>query len=200
MAIVRNGRVIDDPWHALDGRDPTVVDPATPLLLTFAEWIAHHGALDRFARLGVCLVPSDDVRELDDGLGRLDLVTVSFPKFNDGRAFSQARLLREAQGFKGEIRATGHILRDQLNFLRRAGVDAIEVPDGGQADLWAKAWEAEAMRFKGYYQPALDGGPNLPPARPTGALRRWAGPAAVTSLAAGTLAVHGASCAGVWAY
>ena len=200
MAIVKNGRVFDDPWQALDGRDPAGINPATPLLVNLAELGAHGGTLDRFSRIGVSLLPADTVHDLGKTLERVELVAVTFPKFNDGRAFSQARLIREALGFKGEIRATGHILRDQLNFLRRGGVDAIEVPEGAPADSWAEAWTSEANRFKGYYQPALDNRKDETPARPSGPLRRWAKPTAVGRLAAGALAVHGASCAGAWAY
>ncbi|MDB5928324.1 MAG: hypothetical protein JWR60_31 [Polaromonas sp.] len=54
------------------------------------------------------------------GVGRIDL---SFPKFSDGRAFSQAFLLRRRLGFKGEIRATGDVLVDQLAQMERSGFD-----------------------------------------------------------------------------
>jgi uncharacterized protein (DUF934 family) len=55
-----------------------------------------------------------------DGVTRIDL---SFPKFTDGRAFSQAFLLRRRRGFEGEIRATGDVLADQLAQMARSGFD-----------------------------------------------------------------------------
>lgn len=195
MAIVKNGLVVKNVWQALDGRDPSEMNTTTPLIVSRAELETHRGILAEFPTLGLELAPSDDARDIADDLASLGLVTVTLPKFNDGRAFSQARLLREALDFKGEIRATGHILRDQLNFLRRSGVDAIEVTDS--ADAWAKTWDSEAIRFGGYYQPALDGKSNRSPAGP---LRRWANPALVGGVAVGVVAVHDAGCAGAWAY
>jgi uncharacterized protein (DUF934 family) len=200
MAIVKNGLVVEDIWQPLGGRDPNAIDPATALIVSLTELDDHRDMLADFPRLGLALAPADDVREIANDLAGLELLAITFPKFSDGRAFSQARLLREAHGFTGEIRATGHILRDQLNFLRRSGVDAVEVSK--DAEAWAKAWDAEAARFGGYYQPALNGKSNGPPvaAPVAGPLRGWAHPVAVGGLAAGAMAIHEANCAGAWAY
>jgi uncharacterized protein (DUF934 family) len=77
------------------------------------------------------------------------------PKFKDGRAYSQARLLRERHGFRGELRATGDVLRDQFQFLLRAGFDAFEVKKPADAKVFAQA----AARFSVFYQPSADGRP-----------------------------------------
>ena len=66
---------------------------------------------------------------LGDDVHRLSLVALEFPKFRDGRAFSWARMLRTRLGFKGEIRAVGDFLYDQINYQHRVGFDAWEVPD-----------------------------------------------------------------------
>lgn len=200
MAIVKNGLVVEDIWHVLGGRDPGTVEVATPLIVSLAELGDHREVLAKFARLGAALAPADDARKIASDLDGLELVVVTFLKFNDGRAFSQARLVRDALCFTGEIRATGHILRDQLNFLRRSGVDAVEVDD--DAEAWAKAWDAEAVRFEGYYQPAVDGKTNRQPVATAdpGPLRRWTNPAAVAGLGVGAVTLHEVSCAGAWAY
>jgi uncharacterized protein (DUF934 family) len=57
-------------------------------------------------------------------------VEVNFPKFGDGRGFSIARLLRERHGYKGELRAVGHITRDHLFFMESVGSDAFVLRDG----------------------------------------------------------------------
>jgi len=199
MALVKHGHVVDNLWETLDGRDLETIDATTALLVGPAELKALGERLNRFGRLGVTVAPGDDVRDLLEHPERLALVVVTFPKFNDGRAFSQARLVRETTGFDGEIRATGHILRDQLTFLRRSGVDAIEVPDE-DAESWAKAWDAEARRFKGYYQPAIDDQSNRASATGSSAIRRWAAPATVAAFTTGAIAIQDASCAGAWAY
>ena len=60
-------------------------------------------------------------------LDRLAVVALVFPSFRDGRAYSQARLLRERHNYRGELRATGQVLRDQFLFMLRAGFDSFEV-------------------------------------------------------------------------
>ena len=82
-------------------------------------------------RLGVRLAPIDRVEDLDDELPRLDLVAVEFPSPGEGRGYSQGRLLRERFGFRGELRAVGAGVRQDLVFLlARCGFDAIELAAG----------------------------------------------------------------------
>jgi uncharacterized protein (DUF934 family) len=76
-----------------------------------------------------------------------------FPTFRDGRAYSQARLLRERHSYDGELRATGQVLRDQFVFMLRAGFDAFQVKK--QAD--AEAFAVTANRYSVFYQPTGDG-------------------------------------------
>lgn len=71
----------------------------------------------------VRLEPTDDPRELIPYLDRLSLIEVSFPKFRDGRGYSIGSILREA-GYKGELRAAGDVLVDQIRLMRRCGYDA----------------------------------------------------------------------------
>ena len=87
-----------------------------------------------------------DPRELKlDGIERIDL---HFPKFTDGRAFSQAFLLRRRLGFTGEIRATGDVLIDQLLQMQRCGFDAAVLrSDQNQADA-----QRQLQRYPAFYQ------------------------------------------------
>ena len=80
-----------------------------------------------------------------EGVDRIDL---QFPKFTDGRAYSQAFLLRRRIGFQGELRATGDVLVDQLVQMHRSGFDAAVL----RADQDASAAEAQFSRFAGFYQ------------------------------------------------
>src|SRR5262249_10150908 len=77
------------------------------------------------------------------------LVALAFPSFRDGRAYTQARLLRERHGYEGELRATGQVLRDQFVFMLRAGFDSFDVRK--QAD--AEAFGESARRYTVFYQP-----------------------------------------------
>jgi uncharacterized protein (DUF934 family) len=99
------------------------------------------------------LANTDDVGLLAGEIGGLNLIVLEFPKFTDGRAYSQARLLRERLGYRGELRATGAVLRDQLPFLLRCGFDSFESDQPGFAEALAKA----RTLFSVVYQPTLDG-------------------------------------------
>ncbi len=107
--------------------------------------------------LGV-LWPNDrDVAELEPFLPRLNLVALDFPKYRDGRAFSQARLLRERYGFKGQLRATGNVLRDQLLMMSRSGFDAYEIDKDADAAAFSEALKSYSV----FYQPTGDGRPTI---------------------------------------
>src|SRR5256885_13689519 len=103
-----------------------------------------------FRSLGVRLTPVDRVEELAQELPRLDLVAGEFPSPSDGRGCSQARLLRERLGFRGELRAVGAGVRqDQVFLLARCGFDALELAAGEDAEAARRALE----RYDVAYQP-----------------------------------------------
>jgi uncharacterized protein (DUF934 family) len=107
----------------------------------------------RAAPTGVIWPNNRAVAELAPHLESLALVALVFPAFRDGRAYSQARLLRERYGFRGELRATGQVLRDQFLFLLRSGFDAFEVSKDADAAAFA-----ESIRcYDVFYQPTGDG-------------------------------------------
>lgn len=80
-----------------------------------------------------------------DGVDRIDL---KFPKFTDGRAFSQAFLLRRRLGFTGEIRATGDVLIDQLVQMKRSGFDVAVLREGQNPDFAQRQFD----RYMAFYQ------------------------------------------------
>jgi uncharacterized protein (DUF934 family) len=94
-----------------------------------------------------------DVETLRGELARLAVIVLEFPKFTDGRAYSQARLLRGRLGYKGELRARGAVFLDQLPFLLRVGFDAFESDQKGFGEALARA----RTLFSVVYQPAEDG-------------------------------------------
>jgi uncharacterized protein (DUF934 family) len=94
----------------------------------------------------ICMANDADPREVSlKGVMRIDL---HFPKFTDGRAYSQAFLLRRRLGFQGEIRATGDVLIDQLVSMARTGFDVAVLRDG----LDASAAQRQFDRFPAFYQ------------------------------------------------
>ncbi len=101
------------------------------------------GCSARAGKVGVIWPNNRDIDELVPYLGRLAAVALVFPTFRDGRAYSQARLLRERYGYRGELRATGQVLRDQFVFMLRAGFDSFEVKK--QADARSLRADREAL-------------------------------------------------------
>ena len=79
------------------------------------------------------LEPGDDPASIAAELGQAARVEVNFPRFGDGRGFSIARLLRTRYGYRGELRAVGHITRDHLHYMERVGFDAFELRAGEDA-------------------------------------------------------------------
>lgn len=78
--------------------------------------------------------PDQEIDAVADRLPSVDVVEVSFPKFGDGRGFSIARLLRRRFGYKGELRAVGHVVRDHLQPMEAVGFDSFLLKDGEDAD------------------------------------------------------------------
>lgn len=112
--------------------------PAGAAIVPLALWRAERGALLRRGDVGVWLGPTDDPAALADDVGALPLIAVDFPKFTDGRGYSIGRLLRDRYGYKGELRAIGDVLRDQLFALAECGFDAFALrADRDPADALA---------------------------------------------------------------
>jgi uncharacterized protein (DUF934 family) len=117
-----------------------------PAPLPLAEWL-------QAPTQAVALANTDSLDALGTHLGRLKLIVLNFPKFTDGRAYSQARLLRGRLGYRGELRATGAVLQDQLPFLLRCGFDSFESDQPGFGPALARA----RTLFSVVYQDAEDG-------------------------------------------
>ena len=108
--------------------------------------------LARIATAGVWLDSSEGPEALVGDLDALSIIAVNFPKFADGRSYSTAHLLRERYGYRGEIRAIGDVLHDQLFFMKRCGIDAYAV----RADKDIEAALAGLSTFSDAYQAAVD--------------------------------------------
>jgi uncharacterized protein (DUF934 family) len=167
MPLLKDGKLVEDSWTPLaEGAEAT---PEGGVIVTLEQWQAGRERLrGHNGRLGLRLKSDQSPAAIADDLGHFDLVALEFPRFGDGRAYSHARLLRERYGFKGELRAVGNVLRDQLLFMLRCGFDAFEIANENAVEAWREA-VAEIDLF---YQPTGSSGPTL------GVLRRTAGPGA----------------------
>jgi uncharacterized protein (DUF934 family) len=152
MPLVKNARITTDLFvHVADGAE---LPGDGDVLISSERFLADPDALlRRSGKTGVIWPNNRAVDDLVPHLGRLAAVALVFPTFRDGRAYSQARLLRERHGYDGELRATGQVLRDQFVFMSRAGFDAFEVKKDADADAFAETMK----RYSVFYQPTGDG-------------------------------------------
>ena len=152
MPLVKNGKISGDAFvHVAD--DAEIPDDGA-ILISSARFLDDPQRLSsRAGKTGVIWPNNRDVDDLVPYLDRLAVIGLVFPSFRDGRAYSQARLLRERHGYDGELRATGQVLRDQFVFMLRAGFDVFEV----KKDSDAEAFAVSAKRYSVFYQPTGDG-------------------------------------------
>ena len=126
--LIKDRAIVDDRWTLLrDAEQFATVSADALVIVPLAYWQEQRDVLSARGIVGVWLAPKDDPAALADDVDRLPLIAVDFPQFTDGRGYSTGRLLREKYGFKGELRAIGDILRDQLFYLYACGFNAFAV-------------------------------------------------------------------------
>lgn len=146
MPLIKNGRIAEEDWAFVDDGEAL---PATGCVsVTLARFKAEReDLLKRNMMIGVRLAPGDDPHDLTEDLNRIGLIEISFPKYADGRGYSQAQLLRRRLGYESELRAVGDVLRDQALLMVRSGFDAVLLAN---ADL--AGFEAALAEYKYAYQ------------------------------------------------
>ncbi len=148
--LIKDGALADDRWALLrDARALADVPAQGAVIVPLALWAAERDALALRGEVGVLLGPADDADALAPDVASLPVIAIDFPTFADGRGYSLARLLRERHGYRGELRAVGDVLRDQLYLMAECGFDAFVV----RADRDAADALAGLRDFPGVYAP-----------------------------------------------
>ena len=129
--LIKDGALVDDYWVLVKEASNTGILNALPgrsLLVRLDSWRLFREELDEFyGDVAIWLNSDQNVNEIKDELESLPLVALNFPVFSDGRSYTNARELRESLGYKGEVRAIGDVLRDQLYYMSRCGFDAFSM-------------------------------------------------------------------------
>lgn len=126
--VIIDGAIVDNQWQRLEADALENGVPAQgKIIVPLAYWQENRDALIARGDVAVWLAPGEEPKDLEDDLASLPLVAIHFPAFKDGRGYSYARELRTRYGFKGEVRATGDVLRDQLFYMTRCGFNAFEI-------------------------------------------------------------------------
>lgn len=151
MALLQHGALQPNNWRFVG--DDAAIPADGPVTVSLKRWQAEAETLrGRNAPIGVRLKNDEPALALGEEVHRLSVVEVEFPKFTDGRAFSQARILRDKLGYQGELRGIGAILRDQYLYMTRCGIDSVELPE----DKPIEGYLAALGEFSAWYQPASD--------------------------------------------
>jgi uncharacterized protein (DUF934 family) len=147
--LLRNAEIVVDEWRYVA---EAARDSAAPLIVTLAQWQLEPDTwLARGTPLGLVLSPVHRVEQIAADLEHFTLIAAEFSGPGEGRGYTQARQLREQWGFKGELRATGYVRRDQLFFMARCGFNSFELPDTDIEDAYTAF-----STFTAAYQPSND--------------------------------------------
>jgi uncharacterized protein (DUF934 family) len=159
MALYRNGAFVDDDWQFPSDTD--LLPQSGKIALGKARLLAEWPVLrTRNAGVGVVLEAGESLDGLEEIIPHLALVVLTVAKFSDGRHFSLARLLRDRHLYRGELRAGGDVLQDQIGSFLRCGFDSLDISHPGTA---AALREGRIKRVTHHYQPAANEGAEARP-------------------------------------
>jgi uncharacterized protein (DUF934 family) len=154
MALIKNGELATSSF--VDASAAEAIPATGAVIVNLQQWQTQRASLlARATPLGIRLHSDQPPDLIAADLPHFALVALEFPKFRDGRAYSYARLLRERYAFKGELRAVGEVLLEQLFFMLRVGFDAFEVTSADPLGDYRTA----LAEFSVWYQPTADGRP-----------------------------------------
>ena len=159
MKIIKNCKIIEDAWQLL--REPEQPLPPGDLIVPL-DWLLEHDAdngngTKRNGKTAPLINGDHLPQQVEKLLPEIPLLAVDFPQFTDGRCYSIARIIRERYSYKGEIRAVGDVLQDQLFFMHRCGIDAFALREDRDFESALAAFS----EFSVLYQPAADGAPPI---------------------------------------
>ena len=154
MRVIKNNEVIEDSWlHVVDTTSAESLAEGD-VIVALAFWKEHRSELlASKGQLGICIGGGDDIENIALDLEHFNLIAIEFPHFRDGRGYSQARILRDHYKYKGDIRAIGEVLRDQLFFMLRCGISSFQLAEDKDMDAALSGF----TDFSIHYQSAADG-------------------------------------------
>jgi uncharacterized protein (DUF934 family) len=145
--------IVEDAWTLFEDGAAWNGEPFA--LIPLATALAQTPRLGTAGPVGVWLSPADEPAHAVPLFGSIQLIAVQFPKFGDGRGYSTAALLRRRHAWRGELRAIGDVLRDQLFFMKRVGFDSFALrADRSMEDALA-SFSDFTDSYQGSVEPAL---------------------------------------------
>lgn len=154
--LIKNGEIVNDYWVTVKEASNTGILQALPgrnILVPLDFWRLYREELDEFhGEIAIWLDSNHNVNEIAGELDGFAMIALNFPVFSDGRSYTNARELRQELGYKGEIRAIGDVLRDQLYYMARCGFDSFDMRHDQDLEQSLKAFND----FQTGYQASID--------------------------------------------
>ena len=153
--LIKNGSLVKNHWTILkvaSGPEVLQAAPGKSFIVPLSFWKTYQDEIQEYnGNIAIWLDSSERVEQIAEQLPAMPMVALNFPVFSDGRSYSNARELRQRYDYKGEIRAIGDVLRDQLYYMSRCGFDAFELRQDQDPELCLQAFED----FKTGYQATI---------------------------------------------
>lgn len=150
MRVIKDKRIVEDDWSMVP--DDAAIPETGDVIVSLSRWGAERELLrQRSGRTGVVLRSEESPADIVEREA-LALIAIDFPRFGDGRGYTHARLLRERYDYRGELRAVGNVLRDQLFYMFRCGIESFALQPGKDEQGALDAFE----EFSVTYQAAAD--------------------------------------------
>jgi uncharacterized protein (DUF934 family) len=153
LAAGGEGEVVDDDWRTV--ADDEVMPPSGDVIVGLSRF--DEAVAGGRRRVGIRIAGDTEIDAFAPHLSSIALLAIEIPKLSDGRAYSLARLLRDRHGYRGELRAVGHVFREQLLYLARCGFDAFVLAPGKDLEDALSAFGELPVR----YQPGADDEPPI---------------------------------------
>lgn len=151
MQIIKDKRITEDHWQFV--ADDQDIPPTGDITVSVSRWLNDKDSLTRRGgQIGLRIRSTDALEDIAGDLAGMPLVELDIALFGDGRSFSQAWLLRNRYHYRGEIRAVGNYLIDQIFYLHRTGVDAFQLNESRKPE----AALAALNDFSVAYQPSVN--------------------------------------------
>ena len=151
--LIKSGKVIQDRWTLLqDASGPEILQaaPEKNFIVPSNFWKLYASEIEaHLGNITIWLDSHEFVDEIDTDLNDLPMIALNFPIFSDGRPYTTARELREVLNYRGEIRAIGDVLRDQLFYMAQCGFDSYLIRHDQDPEACIKAFDDFQASYQG---------------------------------------------------
>lgn len=153
--LINQEAAMNNPWTVMKtSTGPEILQavPGKNFIVPLSFWKLYQEELNEYdGAVAVWIDSNETPAQIADVLHSLALIALNFPVFSDGRSYTNARELRQKYGYKGEIRAIGDVLRDQLYYMAQCGFDSFEIRHDQDEELCLDAFKD----FKTGYQSTI---------------------------------------------